>query len=378
MNLLASPALALALMGFVAPTPQGIGTGEPPVKGPRVVGDTAQPSLFASHDFLSLTIEAPLTTIFKDRDQESEEHPGTVYANADGIAVTLPVDIRTRGKTRLQPKICRFPPLRLDLPTDEVDGTLFAGQDKLKLVTHCQDNRSEHEQYVLQEYLIYRTYNLLTDLSFHVRPAHVTYVDTDGERDTLTRYAFLIEDEDAMAARSSWEVLHVPQIPPHEMEPLQLALLEVFQYMIGNTDWSAFMREPDREECCHNTKPVGNTAGPVFSVPYDFDITGVVSTRYANRLFRENLERTQRRTVRQRLYRGACTSGTYLDQIFHLFNQKREPIYALYREQEGLEPEIVEKSLEYYDEFYEVINDAGKIRREFVRKCREIWKCREI
>jgi hypothetical protein len=373
MNQLASLAVTMTMLATVSLTPQGIQTGEPPVKQSGVAGDTTQSSLFNSHDFLVLTIEAPLTTIFKDRGQESEEHPGTVsYDNADGNAVTLPVDIRTRGKTRLQPKICRFPPLRLDFPSDEVGGTLFAGQDKMKLVTHCQDSRSEYEQYVLQEYLIYRTYNLLTEMSFQVRPAHITYVDTDGERDTLTRYAFLIEDEDAMAARSNWGVLHTPLIPPHEMDPMQLALLEVFQYMIGNTDWSAFMREPGREECCHNTKPIGDPAGPVFSVPYDFDITGVVATRYANRLFRENLERANLRTVRQRLYRGACASGMYLDQIFHAFNEQRESIYALYREQEALEPEIMEKSLEYYDDFYEIINDSGKIRREFTRKCREI------
>jgi hypothetical protein len=226
---------------------------------------------------------------------------------------------------------------------------------------------------VLQEYLIYRSYNLLTDMSFRVRLARITYTDTDGDRDTLTRYAFLIEDEETLAKRNHWQVLHVPHIPPDFMDPARLSLLELFQFMIGNTDWSAFTKELDRDECCHNTKPIGNSAtGPVFSVPYDFDITGVISTRYANRLFRENLERMGLRSVRERLYKGRCASEPYLEHTFRVFNENKESIYALYRDQEGLEPDILEKSLEYFDEFYEIINDPGKVRREIVRKCRRI------
>jgi hypothetical protein len=226
---------------------------------------------------------------------------------------------------------------------------------------------------VLQEYLIYRAYNLLTDMSFRVRLASMTYIDTDGDRETLTRYGFLIEDEDMLAERNGWEVLHCPQVPPDLMDPVQLALLELFQFMIGNTDWSAFFKEDDRPECCHNTKPIGAIGnGPVFSVPYDFDITGVVSTRYANRLFRDNLERMGLRSVRDRLYKGRCASQPYLERTFNVFNENRDSLYTLYRDQAGLEDDILEKSLEYLDEFYDIINDPGKVRREIVRRCRQI------
>jgi len=336
--------------------------------------DSSAAPLFESHDLLTLNIEAPLETIFHDRSQDSEESPGILsYQDPGGTAVSIPVDIRTRGMARLQPRICEFPPLRLDFPSAEVEGTLFANQDKLKLVTHCQDNRSAFEQYVLQEYLIYRTYNLLTEMSFRVRLARITYTDTDGDRDTVTRYGFLIEDEDRLAERNGWEVLHCPQVPPDVMEPVQLALLELFQYMIGNTDWSAFAKEANRSECCHNAKPIGDVAvGPVFAVPYDFDITGVISTRYANRLFRENLERLGLRSVRDRLYKGRCASLPYLEQTFQLFNEKKDSIYAVYRSQDGLEEDILEKSLEYLDEFYEIINDQDKAQREIVRNCRRI------
>ena len=127
--------------------------------------------LFASHDLVALTIHAPFDDIFEHRGQESEEYPGTVVMfSRSGEADTVEVDIRTRGRARLAKRICRFPPLRLDFPKDSVAGTLFEGQNKLKLVTHCQDDREEYEQYVLLEYLIYRTYNTLTEppLSSHL------------------------------------------------------------------------------------------------------------------------------------------------------------------------------------------------------------------
>jgi hypothetical protein len=328
--------------------------------------------LFASHDALTFTVEAPLKSIMKEREQESEEFPGAVIVDSPGgEKVSLSVKVRTRGKTRLQKRVCKFPPLRLNFQQDSVAGTMFEGQDKLKLVTHCQDDKDEFRQYVLLEYLTYRTYNLLTEMSFRVRLAGITYVDTEGSRDPATSYAFLIEDEEMMAARNGWEYLAVPRIPPNMADGFNLALVEVFQYFIGNTDFSAFMPEPEKHECCHNTKPIGTMAGPVFSVPYDFDMAGLLNTRYANRLYRGNLEQLGIRNVRERLYRGFCQSESLLPAVLDLFNQKREEIYALYREQQGLEPKVLEKTLEYFDKFYEVINDEGKTKREFRDRCRE-------
>jgi hypothetical protein len=248
---------------------------------------------------------------------------------------------------------------------------MFEGQDKLKLVTHCQDDKDEYQQYVLLEYLTYRTYNLLTELSFRVRLARITYVDTEESRDPATSYAFLIEDEEMMSVRNGWEFLAVPQIPPAMVDPTNLALVEVFQYFIGNTDYSAFMPEPEKHECCHNTKPIGTMAGPVFAVPYDFDLSGLVDTRYANRLYRGNLEQLGIRNVRDRLYRGMCVSQGELPDVFDLFNQKREEIYALYREQQDLDPKVLEETTKFIDKFYEVINDEGKTKREFRDRCRE-------
>jgi hypothetical protein len=325
--------------------------------------------LFASREPLTFTIEAPLATIFKDRGKVRNERPAKlILAGSDGQPVTLDVDIRTRGKTRAERRICEFPPLRLDFDTAG-HGTVFERQNDLKLVTHCQDGRPEYDQYVLQEYLVYRVYNLLTDLSFRARLARVTYVDSDGKRDSLTRYGFLLEPLDAMARRNGWQALRVPAVPPQIVDPQSLALVGVFQYMIGNPDYSLFSVEPGEDACCHNTVPIGTAAGPIFSVPYDFDISGIVNTRYADRLFVPEQRNMGIRRVRERAYRGLCASAENLPGVFALFNQKRDAIYALYREQPGLDAEVVKETIEYLDAFYNTINDPKKVEREFTKRC---------
>ena len=331
----------------------------------------ASAPLFASHDPLRLTVEAPLSSIFKDRGQESTERSGKVLLHQpSGESLGLDVEIRTRGRARLSRRICDFPPLRLNFSSRAVESTVFVGQDKLKLVVHCQDDRAEYEQYVLQEYLIYRVFNRFTDMSFRARLVRNTYVDTEAKRDTVTRYGFLIEADDMLAARTGWQPLVVPAVPPNESDPQYLALVGVFQYMIGNPDWSPFGKAPEEGECCHNTTPIGSPAGPVFSVPYDFDITGLVNTRYADGLFSPTTRNLGITKVRERVYRGVCPSNDFLPGLFADFNERREAIYALYRGQVELHPKVLEETLKYLDEFYATINDPQKVERELVARCR--------
>ena len=352
-----APLLAALVLG-TALTAQDAGSG----------GKGATQILFASNDPLTVTIEAPLEALFKEREQVSSYHPGVVILeDSDGSRVRLDVQVKTRGKFRLNRRNCNFPPLRINFKKKQVEGTLFAGQNKLKLVTHCQDKRADYEQYILLEHLAYRTYSLLTDLSYQVRLARITYVDTEGDREPLTKYAFFLEDEDDMAGRNGWAALQVPMVPPFEYEQDQLNLAEVFQFLVGNTDWAAFSPAPDETECCHNVTVVGNPAGPVYPVPYDFDWTGLVSARYARPDPSLPIH-----SVRQRMYRGLCRDSDQLDVTLPAFLKQKEAIYALYENQEGLEERQVERAVKYLDEFYEIIEDPKKVKREMHDRCRKI------
>jgi hypothetical protein len=322
--------------------------------------------LFMSEDVLNITIEGPLERVFDERSQDPESFDAQLrYRAPDGSETTFDIELRTRGFYRLKAATCRFPPLRVNFKKSAVEGTAFAGQDKLKLVTHCQDSREEYQQYVLQEYLIYRAYSLFTDLSFRVRLAQITYVDTERRRDTVTKYAFFLEDDEAMAGRNGWDLLEVPQVVPSQMQQPPLALMEVFQFMIGNTDWDAFRPEPD-DPCCHNTKLAGSLETlTVIPVPYDFDWAGLINARYATPNPELNI-----RSVRNRLYRGICRPREELDAVLAMFLERRDAVYENFRSLPALDPQRLEDSIEYLDEFYEIVGDPAKVEREIVRRCR--------
>ncbi len=322
--------------------------------------------LFVSQETLSLTLEAPLDEVFRERGQESSYHDGVLtMEGSDSVPLVLNIRVKTRGKFRLQRSTCSFPPLRIDFRRQQVGGTLFEGQNRLKLVTHCRNGRSEYEQYVLKEYLAYRVLNVLTDLSFRVRLARITYIDTEEEQDTVTAYGFLIEDEDDVAARNGGEVLSAPQVPPLSYDQPQLALVEVFQYLVGNPDWDAFSKPPDAEDCCHNIKVIGSQGGPVYPIPYDFDFTGMVDARYATPDRSLNIE-----TVRQRVFRGICRPQEDLNEALQVVAARQGEVYSLFNNQDDLELDELERSIEYLDEFFEILYDEGRVRGRMVRPCR--------
>ena len=323
--------------------------------------------LFASHEVLDLRITAPLATIFDDRDQDSEYHPGTLsYVDDGGNSVVLDIRAKTRGHFRLQPRICGFPNLHIDFSRQQVEHTVFAGQNRVAIVAHCRDERAEYEQFALQEYLIYRTLNLLTENSVRVRLVHATYVDTDGKRDPLTRYMFVLEPFEMVAARLGGALLEVPAVPPSQHDRFDLPLVEVFQFLIGNTDWSPFERSIDGN-CCHNGKLVMTLDGRVILIPYDFDWSGVISAPYARPAPNTGVTR-----VWQRRYWGICRPVEEFEPVFQRFNDRRQAIYDLWRAQEGLEERRLTPSLAYFDEFYDIINNGGKTKREILLACRDM------
>jgi hypothetical protein len=316
------------------------------------------PQLFASHEPLDLTLEADFRALDRDRDDEREQHPARLsYRVADGAAVTIDVQLRTRGNFRLSRSTCEFPPLRLNFRKRDVGETLFAGQDKLKLVAHCENGREDNEQYVLREYLIYRMYGLFTEMSFRVRLARITYVWTGEESDTLTKYGFFIEDEEQMAQRNGGEILDSAGVHGFEADDEQATLFEVFQYFVGNTDWSV--------SALHNVKLILRQGDPFpVLVPYDFDWSGIVDARYA-----VPPPALPTYSVTERFFIGPCRPEYDVRRVVALFNERRAEITDLIRNQPGLADRSQRKALEYIDDFYECVNDERCMRRELIRRC---------
>ncbi len=339
----------------------------PPVAPPQAPtrSDSAVRSpLFESAQTLRLELEAPLDSIWSQRRGERSLLPATlVYENEHGQAITVRAEVRLRGKSRATSGECRFPLLDLHFSPDESANTVFADLSLLRMVNHCRASAAG-EQYVLLEYLAYRSLVVLTDLSYRVRLAHVRYTDSETDEDPFTRYAFFTEPEGEMAERNGWDTLSLGGVSASELELNQLSLVEVFEYMVGNTDWSA-MAAPLDGHCCHNMQLIGGPGFPVIPVPYDFDSAGLVDPPHAAPNPALGI-----RSVRTRVYRGICKHPEYLEQTLETFRAKRSTLYALYREQEGLEERQRNKAIRYLDSFYETIDDPDRVRRELSERCR--------
>jgi len=321
-----------------------------------VQNDIREGTLFDSADPLLLTITTDLQTVIRDIDSvEQREYPGRLsYTTTAGATVDLDIQLRTRGHFRRQRRNCNFPPLRVNLKKGQLAGTVFANQDKLKLVTHCQMGREDYEQNVLKEYLAYRVYNRLTVIGHRVRLAQITYLDTTDRMEPRTRYAFFIEHEDHLADRLEGNVLEQP-VSAQTMNPDLMGIVDVFSYMVGNTDWSV--------PGLHNVLII-QTEHDLLPIPYDFDWTGLVNARYA-----EPDPNLHLRSVRDRLYRGTCREPEDFQYIFEWFIEQRDTIYAEIAAVPGLSERNTVDVTEYIDDFYETLTDPRAVRREFLERC---------
>jgi len=286
---------------------------------------------------------------------ENNSSPEGTGGGADTGSIA--VKLRTRGIFRL--KRCGFPPIRLDLPARKVDNTPFAGEDRLKLATHCQGDRS-YERNLLREYALYRVFNAVTDTSFRVRLAHMTYVDS-ARHDTVMRYGFLIESDTALAKRIGADQIHSNNVYDPMTDPSYMTLVAVFEYLIGNTDWSVWKR--------HNIAIFQKVAEPrlLLAVPYDYDFSGAVNAPYAT-----PPEQLKILSVRQRVYRGFCQPDSVLAGVLARYRAAKDSIYAAVRAVPDLPERDVRNVLEYFDDFYKVLENPGAVNRELVRPCRRM------
>lgn len=315
--------------------------------------------LFASQEVLEFTLVADFELLEDDRGDETPERPAVLLwsDSAGEDTVEIPLQVRTRGGFRLRPGTCSFPNLRLDFDrTPAAVGTPFAGQNAVKLVAHCRDT-DVYEQNMLVEYAAYRLYNLLSDVSFRVRLARITYRDHNGRTKPLTRHAFLIENVNQLAARFGGISLEVRGADPLLLDPAASTRVELFQYMIGNTDFSVVN--------FHNAELIRMPDGSYHPVPYDFDFSGLVDAPYAapSAIF-------DTRSVRERIYRGFCRPGLDMDALFTEFLARRRAFERVFRDLPQLDRRHADRAVGYLEEFFDILDSPSARRSRIERRCR--------
>lgn len=320
-------------------------------------------ALFRSPDTLAVTITAPWRRIVRES-RNQDPYPATLhYLDESGNRTEIPLTVERRGKTRQQ--ICRFPPIRLRFDSDAVDGTLFEGNKSTKMVTHC-NNGKRWEQYYVLEMLAYPIYNLVTDRSFRIRPLSVTYSDGERGKDDGPRFAFLIEDDKRVADRNGLDKYDAVEIGPRRLDPMESSRFALFQYLIGNVDWSS-LGGPPGDDCCHNAKLIGpDTDGMLYALPYDFDSSGLVNAHYAapDRSLPIAL-------VTERLFRGFCLHNATLEAARSEFLELRPAIESIVRQESRLGAKARSRAIDYLGEFFAVLEDREKFDREVTGACRK-------
>ncbi len=314
--------------------------------------------LFKSQQILKIHLTFNIDSLLNNRNVDTINHLGTLtYFETDGRSTDIRVIVKMRGNFRKNPDNCSFPPLRLKLLSDNSEDKLFRGLKWLKLVTHCQTDSTEFEQFVLQEYLLYKTYNIISPFSFNVRLLDIKYIDSSGSGTTIQSYGFFIERPKQMAQRNGGELVKADVMLYKNLDENSLVKLSLFQYMIWNNDWSVPL--------LHNVKFVKTmNISSLIPVPYDFDWAGIVSAPYRVRSITDNEE-----NVADVSYMGICLKKKELIPFFEFYFSVKNKIYCLYRDFPYLDDIQKERTLHMYDDFYSLIKKPAKANSKFKETC---------
>jgi hypothetical protein len=313
-------------------------------------GSVDKTLFFKTDTALNVTLSTNIGQLIKSK-TKSVYLPATFSTTIADSVISEDIRLIARGHTRKD--ICYLPPVKLEFH-NATSPKLFT-LNALKLVCPCQQN-SYGDQMLLKEFLIYKIYNLLTEKSFRVRLLNLTYEDKASRKKPMSSHAFLIEDLKSLAKRNSCKELKDVKIHSERTDRKQMTMVAIFEYMIGNTDWSV--------PAGHNTVSMrtseDSTAMP-FVVPYDFDYSGLVDIDYA--VPSENIEI---QNVRERLYRGYPRSMEELIEVLDVFKKEKEKIYTLITNFKLLNQNNRDDILGYLDEFFDQINRTSDVKSIFI------------
>lgn len=309
--------------------------------------------LFGSTEMINVKLSFDVTEVKKNRDSK-EYTEGKLSWIEGNDSITRQIKLRSRGIFRR--KYCDLPPIMLNFKPDS-SGNLFSYLDKLKLVPECPPGNQEN---LLREYLIYRMYNVLTENSFRVRLLRVNYVNTSRKERSFTEYAFVIEPVELLAKRIESVEVKTTNLNQKSVKPEMMDRVALFNYMIGNTDWSV----PIAHNVVLFAQYRSERPDLAVIVPYDFDFAGLVNTQYAAPFFTLNIE-----SVRERLYLGICRSKeVYLNALKEFINPK-EQFYKVILDFPYLDKNSKDDMIYYLDTFYEELEEPENLARTLMKQC---------
>jgi hypothetical protein len=329
----------------------------------------ADTPLFKSHAILELSLPIDFKTLCRPRETPDCDYTPTVleYIDEHGKKQSLPIEIKIRGGWRSLERNCSAPLLFIRFDPKETVDTPFQNQSVLPLTTHCgkglsieaarqRQYPSDWEQNLLKEYLVHRLYNVITLASLDARLVRMTYPNPEKPDRKIVNYAFFTEHFESVAARTGAEVLPRGSFDYTKLDRYAAERLALFQFMIGNTDWS-IVRE-------RNIVLLQKPDGSQVPLPYDFDMSGLVDAQYAGPPPSLPID-----DVRERYYLGFCSPGVDMDALFGFYLAKRKALLAMAQALPLVNRKSKKSTRKFLDEFFEVLESRELRSEQIVNHC---------
>jgi hypothetical protein len=315
--------------------------------------------LFDNEDPIETTLIFNITSYLRNKPAEGYLGANIIFHLNEKDSVSRDVRMRTRGIFRKS--YCYYPPIELNFKKADFGYSDLDKISKIKMVLPCKAGVA-NEKYVLREYLVYKMFNVLTDTSFRVRLLKLTCIDSEKKRKTYNQFAFLIEPVDMLTKRTNSMQIKSKALNQKNIVPRIMDRLAIFNYMIGNYDWSV----PGQ----HNLKVIKpliiDTLHRAIAIPYDFDWTGIVDASYAVPAEIVGVE-----TVRERLFTGVCRTRDVYENELKEFVAHKDEFYRLVNDFEYFDKRDKKDITNYLDQFFDHLTGYNNVVDIFLRTCKK-------
>ncbi len=314
-------------------------------------------NLFGSEEVLNLTLTSDFKTFRRTRFKDIYLPADMTCQVSDSFQVSHPVRLKARGIYRKEN--CSMPPMWLNIRYSGIETRELSGVRRMKMVTLCRSG-DQYSNFLLREYLVYKIYNLLTPYSYRVRLINLKLVDTGKHDRESVAWAFLIEPDEMMAERLHAKEIKSDVLAMRTVNQEAMDRLAMFQYMIGNPDYSVTGR--------HNLRLLATqTSGSegIIPVPYDFDFTGIVNAIYAT-----PNEKLPIGSVKERYFVGPCREKTSYERAIGALEMVRDEIEATIWAFDFLDEEDRFDMIGYIESFFNTADNEHFIDREISIFCK--------
>jgi len=312
-----------------------------------LVGQDSLPQPLTVFDYLSkeegakIQLNLDLAGLLQNR-KKAEYLSATL---SDESGKTFDLEVRTRGKYRR--KRCEIPPIKLKFSKSSLQGAQLDTMNEIKLVLPCAGKEAD-ETLIVREYLAYRMFEKLSpDYCVRARLVRLQLKDSAKKR-PQKMLAMLVEHEEQVSGRTHSTVVQEWGIKAEHLQEEHAALAVLFEYMIGNTDWDI--------SSCRNVMLLRPADGDrIYTVPYDFDFSGLVSAPYSSPNSDCNV-----RTVRDRCLMDYGISASALQHARQTLLGAKSMLYEECRNR-YLPLEATDDMTRFLDLFFDVLSNSPEI-----------------